>query len=286
MGDMKLNKRILIAGIAAVLVVVGGGVGGALLALNTGSNSADAKNNNKVQNAEKVSVDTTKTEKNPNGWRNENNGWYFYKNDEKQTGWMQNGDAWYYLGSDGEMKTGWIQYKNKSYYLDYEGSMVIDTTIDGCYLNDSGLIEDLPKAQKQSNKGNSEPSKSDGKITVDGAKDLIYSNIDANDRVFLINGQAEYITEVTPNSGDGQAQKIYDNLGVKENMYKFNANYNSSFFVSEDSGATYLFDGGGKIGSGFYVLESGKRTDSWRIGEWNDNSYIAHSSNGDDWAKL
>jgi hypothetical protein len=38
MGDMKLNKRILMAGIAAAMVVAGGGVGGALLALNTGSN--------------------------------------------------------------------------------------------------------------------------------------------------------------------------------------------------------------------------------------------------------
>lgn len=78
-----------------------------------------------------------------NGWKKENEIWYYYDNNVKKTGWIkdagkwyylnphgdmrvgwvQDGDKWYFLAPNGEMKTGWIQTKNKWYYLKEDGSM-------------------------------------------------------------------------------------------------------------------------------------------------------------------
>lgn len=71
-------------------------------------------------------------------------------------------------------------------------------------------------------------------------------------------------------------------------MYKFQANYNSTFFVCKNTGTTYLFDAGGngKIGCGVYLLKNGSRADTWRIGGLHDNSNVVHSYNGEDWAQL
>ena len=286
MGEIKLNKWMVTAGISALLVVVCGGAGGALFALNM--EKVSNKNDKGVNEIKEVSSEKpAQTDDNPNGWRNTYYDWYFYKDNKKQIGWIQNNGRWYYLGSDGKMKTGWIEYKNKSYYLNYDGSMVINTTIDGKYLNSNGLIEDSSGAVsyiKQADAYNNDPDK----ISVETARGLIYSNIDADDRVFLKNEQTKYIEEVTPDSNDDQARKIYVNLRVKENMYKFKGSHNSLFFVNVNTGDTYLFDAGGdgKIGSGIYAFQNGKRTESWRIGEWGDDSYIVHSSAGEDWAKL
>lgn len=280
-----MNRGVLIAGTATAFFVVGGGIAGALVALNIESDST-TNNSNKSQNAEAVSVNADKRKSNLNGWQKKDDSWYFYKNNEKQTQWIQDENSWYYLGSDGKMRTGWIKDKENWYYLNTNGTMATNTTIDGCYLNDKGLIESTPTTQKQDNTDNSKSSKANSKITIEEAKDLIYSSIDAKDKQFLISGQTNYVTEVTPNGGDFQAQKIYANLGIKENMYKFKANYNGSFFVGENSGTTYLFDAGGTGGCGFYILANGRRTQTWRVGGWHNPSYIKHSSNGEDWATL
>lgn len=134
---MKLNKGILIAGIAAVCIVIGGGVGGALLALNTESES-------KTQTTQTESLNVVKAENKLNGWQEKDGSWYFYKNDEKQAGWIQDKNSWYYLGPDGKMRTGWIKDNGKWYYLNTDGTMATNTTVDGCYINENGLIEETP----------------------------------------------------------------------------------------------------------------------------------------------
>jgi len=135
MGDIKLTKGILIAGIAGAFVIASAGASGALFALNSESN-------NNIQ-TNKTSVNTTTTENKLNGWHDDN-GWYFYKNDKKQVEWLQDQNSWYYLGSDGKMRTGWIKNNDKWYYLSSNGKMVTNTTIDGCYLNENGIIEETP----------------------------------------------------------------------------------------------------------------------------------------------
>ena len=141
-----MTKSILIGGTAAALVVVGAGIGGGLFALNM------EKNSDKVQNPKTEALSTANSENNLNGWSNKDGGWSFYKNNEKQNGWLQDKNSWYYLGTDGKMRTGWIKDKDTWYYLNSDGSMATNTTVDGCYLNASGLIEDTPSnSTKQSN---------------------------------------------------------------------------------------------------------------------------------------
>ncbi|MCR4557545.1 MAG: hypothetical protein K5779_06965 [Saccharofermentans sp.] len=87
------------------------------------------------------------------GWVQENNTWYYYKDDgskatgwqkidEKlyffddqgamKTGWLQDKDTWYYLNASGEMATGWLTIGSNKYYLESDGKMVTGKkTIDG-----------------------------------------------------------------------------------------------------------------------------------------------------------
>lgn len=280
-----MNKGILIAGTAAGFVVVVAGIGGGLLALNMESNNRESKNES--QNTETTSLGEIKTENKTNGWNSADGSWYFYKNNEKQTEWLQDKGLWYYLGPDGQMRTGWIKNTDKWYYLNTNGSMATNTTIDGYYLNDSGLIEDTPATQKQNNTDNNKSSKANSNITIEEAENLISSNIDAKDKVFLINGHVDYVSEVTQNTNDWRSKKIYNYLGVKENMYEFKGNYNCAFFVCKESGTTYIFDDEtGKMGSGIYLIKDGVRAETWRIGARNNDSYIKHSYNGEDWVTL
>ena len=278
-----MNKGILIAGTAAGFVVVGAGIGGNLLALNMENNNSEG--NNKSQNTKTTSIGAIKTENKINGWNGSDGSWYFYKNDEKQTKWLQDKSLWYYLGSDGKMRTGWIKDKDKWYYLNTNGQMATDTTIDGYYLNDSGLIEDTPATQKENNTDNTKSSKANSNITTEDAGNLIFSNIDAEDKRFLINGHADYVSEVTENTNDWRSKKIYNYLGVKENMYEFKGNYNCAFFVCKKR-AELRISLMMKLGSGIYLLQKGTRAETWRIGGRNDASYIKHSYNGEDWVTL
>ena len=52
-----------------------------------------------------------------NGWKQEKNKWYYYKDGVKLTGWQQLAGKWYYLGSDGAMVDGWQQIDNKWYFF-------------------------------------------------------------------------------------------------------------------------------------------------------------------------
>ena len=59
-----------------------------------------------------------------NGWLQESNKWYFYKDGVKQTGWILDGNTWYYCNENGEMHTGWLKLGTKWYYLSDSGKMV------------------------------------------------------------------------------------------------------------------------------------------------------------------
>lgn len=184
---MSLGKGSIIAGVSIGIVVVGAATGGAILAVNMPSNNVSSAT--KIE--EKVKL---------NGWQQKNGNWYYYKDDAAKTGWIQDNNNWYYLddsgkmklnwvqdknkwfylGSDGKMRTGWIQDQGKWYYINSDGTMAANTTIDGCYLNENGIIIDTPaKKEKQAEtKGelNSNVENVGNSLTRNEAINLIYNN--------------------------------------------------------------------------------------------------------------
>lgn len=130
-----MKKNVIVAGILSVVVVISCAAGGAVMALKF-------NNNNNILDMNDKETETVET---LNGWYEFNGEWYFYKDNEKQSEWIEDNKLWYYLGNDGKMRTGWIKSNNEWYYLNQDGSMASNVTIDGCYLNENGLIEITPK---------------------------------------------------------------------------------------------------------------------------------------------
>ncbi|SFB38449.1 N-acetylmuramoyl-L-alanine amidase family protein [Clostridium frigidicarnis] len=74
------------------------------------------------------------------GWNKIYGNWYYLKDDGAMiTGWQWIGTAWYYLNDSGAMLTGWQQLGSEWYYLNGDGSMAKDTTVDGWWLDSSGV---------------------------------------------------------------------------------------------------------------------------------------------------
>ncbi len=160
----------IILGIAGVLTVTGAGAAGAILAINGGTNT---------NTPQKVALSQEQPQEEPkaNGWKEESGDWYFYKDNEKQKNWLQDKNSWYYLGSDGKMRTGWIKDNETWYYLNKDGVMATNTTVDNCYLNEKGVIENTPKNTNAASSNNdSSTSESDSNhpvYSLEDAKNII-----------------------------------------------------------------------------------------------------------------
>ncbi|WP_459481528.1 hypothetical protein [Clostridium saccharoperbutylacetonicum] len=163
-----MGKNAIIFGIASAVVVIACGAGGAIYALN--ASSADSNSNKATANLE-----LKKEQAKLNGWNQKDGAWYYYKDDKVQTGWVQDNGSWYYcddsgkmklnwlqdknkwyyLGSDGKLRSGWIKDNDKWYYMNNDGTMAVNTTVDGNYINQNGVIEETPKpkAQQEDNDG-------------------------------------------------------------------------------------------------------------------------------------
>ena len=74
-----------------------------------------------------------------NGWKLNNGTFSYLVQGRKYTGWAKLDGEWYYFDNNGVMKTGWIQDGGNWYYLYNNGKMAHDTTIEGYYLNSSGV---------------------------------------------------------------------------------------------------------------------------------------------------
>ena len=74
------------------------------------------------------------------------------------------------------MRTGWIKDKDQWYYLNKDGTMATNVTIDGCYLNDEGIIEETPAPAKTTNETISNNSSKSTTISPDRAIELIREN--------------------------------------------------------------------------------------------------------------
>ena len=161
-----MNKITIIGAITVVIVVVSCAAGGAVFAIKMGNSNGD-----NIQTNVNIKVEEVKQES-KEGWKQENGSWYFYKNNEKKTEWAEDNNSWYYLGSDGKMRIGWIKDKDQWYYLNGDGTMATNTTVDGCYLNNDGLIEETPTKSKQ-NVNESQSTSTEVKLSVQDAINLI-----------------------------------------------------------------------------------------------------------------
>ena len=62
--------------------------------------------------------------KEKNGWVQEADTWYYYKNGTKATGWLKDGESWYWLKSDGKMASNeWLNLNGTWYWLKSSGRM-------------------------------------------------------------------------------------------------------------------------------------------------------------------
>lgn len=201
-----MNKNMLFLGIISAVVVVACSAGGAILALNT---TTSDENNKSQSNYEALQKEKIKL----NGWKEENAGWYYYVDDMKQnnwiqdknswyylasdgkmrTDWIQDKNKWYYLGSDGKMRIGWIKYNDKWYYLNNDGTMVTNTTVDGNYINENGLIEETPKPKESTDVGQANINKT-RVLTVEEARQVVIkylnrsSGLNGWDRTYQLTG--------------------------------------------------------------------------------------------------
>ena len=97
---------------------------------------------------------------NLNGWVLEQDNWYYYVNNVKQTGWLTLGNTKYYLDSNGkmysdcwvdisntkyyfnvhgEMVKGWMKWRNQWYYLNNSGQMLTQGTVGNWIITPSGM---------------------------------------------------------------------------------------------------------------------------------------------------
>ena len=79
-----------------------------------------------------------------NGWVLDQGKWYYIKeNGTMQKGWLKQNNIWYYLQpGNGAMATGWRNIKDSWYYFASNGAMVVNTVIDGYYINSDGVWEE------------------------------------------------------------------------------------------------------------------------------------------------
>ncbi|MBQ7795128.1 MAG: hypothetical protein IJ374_01010 [Lachnospiraceae bacterium] len=64
------------------------------------------------------------------GWKQTEEGWYFYENGELKKGWLLDGGDWYYLNPEtGLMHTGFITLEGKTYFLKEDGRMLTEAHV-------------------------------------------------------------------------------------------------------------------------------------------------------------
>lgn len=75
-----------------------------------------------------------------NAWVEDGENQYYAKEDGTlQKGWLEQDGQWYYFDADAVMCTNWREIDGNFYYFYEDGRMAVDTTIDGSYVNESGI---------------------------------------------------------------------------------------------------------------------------------------------------
>lgn len=75
------------------------------------------------------------------GWQTKDGGRYYLDESGKMAvGWFVYQDNWYYADKSGAVLSGWVMVSpGKYYYLNEDGTMAHDMTVDGYWLDSSGL---------------------------------------------------------------------------------------------------------------------------------------------------
>lgn len=73
---------------------------------------------------------TGEADANLSGWKETEEGWYFYENGQLKTGWLMDGGDWYYLNPEtGLMATGFVTVGGRTYFLKEDGRMLTKAAV-------------------------------------------------------------------------------------------------------------------------------------------------------------
>lgn len=79
-------------------------------------------------------------------WTPINGSWYYFDNNgNMKTGWIEYGSQKYYANESGVMQKGWIQLGGLWYHLGSTGALDTDTVVEGYYLGENGVMQDIGK---------------------------------------------------------------------------------------------------------------------------------------------
>lgn len=130
----NLKSRILIKSFAIAVVSMS-------ISLAGQTKIANALPNENAKNANYLN------QNNINGWKQENNNWYYYENNAKKTGWLKDKNGtWYWLNADGVMTSnGWKEVNGRWYRFQESGRMMEnqwfkDSNGDWYWLKSSGVM--------------------------------------------------------------------------------------------------------------------------------------------------
>lgn len=236
-------KRSIITGIIlAMAVVVVSGAGAAVLfnKFNVQDRFMDNTEKQSDNEAEEVPAAVL------NGWNKESDVWYFYADNVKQTEWIKDNNSWYYLGSDGKMRTGWIKDKEQWYYLYEDGTMAVNTTIDSCYLNEQGLIEETPKPVKKETKT----------VSAENYSTVINENEALN---IVQRNDAAIISSFLEPKLEFSGMAAQDSINHINNSYQ-NININEPVYIFSLFEYGYDLEEYGEYGDPVYCYYVGKKT--------------------------
>ena len=193
---------------------------------------------------------TLKGFRSKNGWKQENNIWYYYVNDEKSTGWLNLLGTWYYMNESGAMATGWVNVNGTWYYMNESGAMVTGwANVNGIwyYMNESGEMITGWLSHSDGNKYY---------LGQNGAMYVGKHTIDGKECDFAVNG----------------ALKRNKNGWQKENnVWYYYANEHKTTGWLNLSGIWYYMNGSGAMvtgwvnvnGTWYYMNESGAMATGW-----------------------
>lgn len=85
------------------------------------------------------------------GWQNlDGNRYYLDESGRMTTGWFLIGENWYYANKEGAVMTGWIMTEpGVYYYLDENGVMLSNCEIEGYWLDEKGIRQDISKKPQE-----------------------------------------------------------------------------------------------------------------------------------------
>lgn len=106
------------------------------------------------------------------------------------------------------MKTGWLNDSGSWYYLKADGTMAQDCTIDGCYINSSGIWvqQDNNSAAQNTN-------------SVTGELNIHFIDVGQADSILIQQGNENMLIDAGNNDDENTLKNYLVSLGVKELKY-------------------------------------------------------------------